>query len=102
MLKRDLTELNKLEEYLKAHKIPYERRDEETELPFGLDRHQIGVPVLPPSENCKWDAICHYGSYGVEHGLLEIAGSLVDEEKDGDSVCGWLTAEDVIARIEKE
>ena len=26
-MKRDLTELNKLEEYLKSHGIPYERMD---------------------------------------------------------------------------
>ena len=92
-MKRDLTEMNKLEEYLKAHGIEYKRRDTE-ETPDELDWHQIIV-------HDQWDAICHYGSYGCEQGLLEIMGALVDIEKDGDSVVGWLTADDVIARIER-
>lgn len=100
----DLTELNKLEEYLKSHGIQYERIDHgKTNNAMGwvmmLERHQICVPV-EDAERREWDAICHWGSYGYEEGLLEIMGSIVCEE-DGDSVAGWLTADDVIKRIEK-
>ena len=40
----------------------------------------------------------HNGSYGYEKGLLEIYGSIV--WPCGDSVEGYLTAADVIERIE--
>lgn len=93
-----LAELNKLEDYLKEHGIEYERIDGE-DTDYSIDRHQISVPNHAKK---KWDAICQYGSYGYEEGLLEIYGSLVDRAKygDTDSVCGWLTAKDVIERIE--
>ncbi len=43
------------------------------------------------------------GSYGHEDGLLEIMGTiLTDEESKIDCVAGWLTAETIISRIEKE
>ena len=97
-----LRELNKLERYLKEHGIKYERIDNENEYDalgyiLTLERHQIIVPSN--TEERKWDAICHYGSYGHEDGLLEIMGDLVTKE-DGDSVVGFLTADDVIMRIE--
>lgn len=69
---RDLTELNKLEAYLKEHGIRYEREDREARrLPDGT---------------FWWDAICHKGSYGAENGLLEIMGDIVNEEAVGDRV----------------
>lgn len=88
-----IAELDKLEEYLKKNNIPYKRVDE------GMRRHQILVPEEYP--NVEWDAICQLGSYGYEDGLLEIMGVLVDEKKDGDIVVGYLTAEDVVKRIEE-
>ena len=100
---RNLTELNKLEEYLKINSIPYERIDKEDkplddDHPYALvefEHHQIVV-----YENGKrvWDAICHRGSYGAEEGLLEIYGEIVPPEVD-DSVEGGLTAENVIERM---
>lgn len=48
--------------------------------------------------NC--DAICHDYSYGREDGLLEIMGNLVD--KTADRVEGWLTAEDILNRIDEK
>ena len=93
-----LTELDKLEDYLKEHRNEYERIDRE-DLDHCIGRHQISVPNHAKK---KWDAICQPGSYGYEEGLLEIYGSLVDRAKygDTDSVCRWLTAKDVIERIE--
>ena len=92
-----MDELTKLETWLRSHHIPYERIDEAPK-PWAplMDRHQICVP----SEKIKnWDAICHYGSYGYEEGLLEIYGELVTEDDD-DSVVGYLTAADVVKRVE--
>ena len=91
-----MSELDKLEEYLKEHDIPYERIDMDEE---GIvsNRHQI--LVKDKNGVAIWDAICHFGSYGYEQGLLEIMGTIV-KPKDGDTVVGWLTAEDIIKRIE--
>lgn len=101
---RDLKELDKLEKYLIEHRIEYNRYDVNrkleatTGLVIEMDRHQICVP--DEGERCKWDVICQKWSYGYELGLLEIYGEIVDEEKDGDTVVGYLTAEDVIKRLE--
>lgn len=88
-----MTELNMLEFYLRLKNIPYRRFDEGGE--YG--RHQI--IVYDKKGNKIWDAICHKGSYGYEQGLLEIYGTIV--RPCGDSVEGWLTADDVIERIEE-
>lgn len=116
----DLTELNTLERYLKEHDIPYRRIDDTGTYiedyhrrPDGLDghyldRHQIMVyenknnMISGYDGNWIWDAICHYGSYGHEQGLLEISGSLVDETKTEDSVEGYLFASEIIERLENE
>jgi hypothetical protein len=58
--------------------------------------------VMYPSnweDDCKCSVICHECSYGGEYGLLEIMGLLTEEEKESDEVVGWLTANDVFARI---
>lgn len=102
---RDLKELDKLEKYLIEHRIEYNRYDSDGKWDAGhglvieMDRHQICVPE--EGERCKWDAICQKGSYGCELGLLEIYGEIVDEEKDGGTIVGYLTAEDVIKRLEE-
>lgn len=96
-MKRDLTQLNKVEKYLKTKGISYERVDEWAP-PNYLDKHMICVPCFEPRKR-EWDVICHFGSYGCEEGLLEIYGQIVPEETD-DSVQGWLTAVDVIELIE--
>lgn len=111
----DLTELNTLERYLQEHDIPYRRIDDTGNYAFSFwtngwcyDRHQIMVykdknDLLSDSNvHWIWDAVCHYGSYGHETGLLEISGSLVDETKTGDSVEGYLFASEIIERLEKE
>lgn len=97
-MRRDLTELNKLEKYLKRNGIRYRRIDV---LDPCFDRHQIVVGGDLEPGACDWDAICNRGSYGCEDGLLEIMGSIVDEKRVGDCVEGYLTAADVIKRIEE-
>lgn len=81
-----MTELDKLENWLKEHDVNYARRDQDYE--YG--RHII--IVFDEAWNRKWDAICQYGSYGYEDGLLEIYGEICDD------VEGWLTAEQVIEK----
>ena len=74
-----MSEMDKLEEGLKAKGMTYTRR------PL-FDGEQIVCE--------QWDAICHGFSYGYESGLLEVAGiwSLC-----GGGVRGWLTAEEILA-----
>lgn len=103
-MKTDLTQLDKLEAYLREHNIAYDRIDKEEvfeETPHGkyaveCEQHQIIVP--PQDKERQWDVICHRGSYGHNEGLLEIMGNIV---RVNDSVEGWLTADDVIERIEE-
>ena len=45
------------------------------------------------------DAVFHFSSYGSQEGLLEIMGGLTDEEGNGDSVLGYLTAQEVFERF---
>lgn len=99
-----MTEMDKLEQYLIENKIPYERRKRGPVSEFSLthpslknidvSQDQISVPC---KGECKWDAICHPGSYGYDEGLLEIMGDIVSEDEE--DVVGWLTADDVIKRI---
>lgn len=90
-----MDELNKLESYLKEKGIKYDRNDREKTEKV-LDFHQI---VVYDDNNPIWDAVCHTGSYGYEQGLLEIMGSIVSKDVC-DSAEGWLTADDIIRRLE--
>jgi len=92
-----MKELDKLEAYLKENGFEYTREDINCSERY-RDKHQI---VVYKDGAIQWDAICHTGSYGYEEGLLEIYGNIVDYEKDGDSVVGWLTADDIIQRLQK-
>lgn len=90
-----MEELNRLEEYLKEHGIKYDRNDREKTEKV-LDFHQI---VVYDDDKPIWDAVCHTGSYGYEQGLLEVMGSIVSKDVC-DRVEGWLTADEIIKRLE--
>lgn len=92
-----MSELDKLEKYLKEHGYEYKRIDTER-TPLTTERHQV---IVYNNGEWFWDAICQPGSYGYKEGLLEIMGYIVWYDIDDDSVRGWLTADDVIARIER-
>ena len=107
-MKRDLTELNKLENYLMAKGFKYKRADTDNvysaeewriivDVNGGnaepMDRHQI---IVFEGRRRSWDVICQFGSYGADKGLLEGMGDIFD-----DYVEGYLTADDVIKRIEE-
>lgn len=49
------------------------------------------------------DAVCQYGSYGYQQGLFEVMGDalLTPEEREKDSVVGYLRLEEVLDRLEK-
>lgn len=100
-----MTELDKLEAYLREHRINYSREDIVTNYyglkfadPATVERHQL--IVFSKDGKRQWDAVCHKGSYGYDEGLLEIMGEPVVREIDGDTVVGYLTAQDVIDRLE--
>lgn len=97
-----MSELDILTQYLKDHNIPFERYDcskedfeADGEYTFYIDRHQICVPN---QQYILWDVICQEGSYGYRDGLLEAYGDIVEAD---DVVEGYLTAQDIIERIEK-
>lgn len=88
----DFTEIFKLKDMLEEASVPFVFRELKD---FG--GYQIFYPDI---KNKVCDVILHNGSYGREQGLLEIMG-LVDEEKVGDEVEGFLTAKECFDRIEK-
>ena len=96
-----MSEIDKLEEYLKEVGANYtridqdEKRDEDGRI-MQTEAHQI--IVFDEKDKRQWDAICCFGSYGYEHGLLEVMGKIV--EKSGD-VVGWLTAEEIIKALKE-
>lgn len=68
----------------------------------GLVKKHIKFDLVPLWDGWQvrtdeWDAVCHSYSYGHEEGLLEIMGSIVSV--DDDTVEGWLTAKDILARL---
>ena len=93
-----MTELEKLEAYLKEHGYNYKRKDDDDEDEPNLSWHQI--IVYDKTGRRMWDAVCHPGSYGFEYGRLEIMGKPVVRKSDFDCVVGYLTAQDIIDRLE--
>lgn len=97
-----MTEMQKLDKYLTEHNIihTYERRwpDSEKRNPeFREGQPFDGGYQIVAYDKCNnrlWDAVCGYGSYGFQHGLLEIM------EERSSEVVGLLTAEDIIKMIE--
>lgn len=101
-----MTELDKLEEKLKEKGYKYKRIDdvhmyqsEYVKEEQDVGRHQI--VVFDENDEKIWDAICQYGSYGHDKGLLEVMGEGVVLPGHGDSVAGYLTADEVMERYQK-
>lgn len=94
-----MTELDKLEQYLKERNKIYQRVDSDykTDSAGYMATREIHQIVAYKNGHYSWDAICHPGSYGYEGGLLEIMGEISQKKRD---VEGYLTAADVIDRIE--
>lgn len=66
-----------------------------------MDHYQICYPRK--GENQKISVIGGFGAYGYEKDKLEIMGLLTPWERfEGNTVVGWLTAENVFKRIKKD
>ena len=87
-----MTELEKLEEYLKEHDYNYRWNS----VCRGYEGYpcQDQIIVYRPGHERSWDVVCHYFSYDRPDGLLELYGELCTD------VIGWLTADDVIRILE--
>ena len=96
-----MTEMDKLESYLSMNEFLYSRFVEpKVEIGgFTLNAGRNQIIVFDEDGKRLWDAVCHYGSYGYEQGLLEIMGTIVNGDNEHD-VVGHLTAQDIINRIE--
>lgn len=79
-----------LAEMLKNAEIPYE-------LAYNTFTNS-NILVYPNKENRVADAIYFYGSYGYEHGLLEVGGKIVEIN---DEVEGCVSTEEAFRRIKK-
>lgn len=93
-------ELDRLDEMLESASIPY-RRTATQICYYGPGE----VKELEPGQGAGVGAVCSViaHGYGSDEGLLEIRGLMTDEEyeREQDTVLGYLTAEDVFARIRK-
>ena len=90
-----MTQMEKLENMLNISNIPFE-----------ITEHWSHTEQIwyPSRENPICDVICFGGtglggSYGHEEGLLEIMGTIVRADDDDDDVEGWLTAEEILQRL---
>ena len=80
---------------------------EDADVPFRFHRTQNGVHISSVGFSANsfgegWSVIEHDGSYGRKKDLLEISSGLMTEEERRmahDGVLGYLTAEQVFARI---
>ena len=91
-----MKEIEKLAQMLKVVGIPFEFDNDPQTMPEEWRMKRIKYPS-------KADEVCSviegYGSYGYNADKLEIRGLLKPGE--GNDVGGWLTAEDVFARIKE-
>lgn len=85
-------QLAEIHKYLREKKAMYDAV---------FDYDEINQIIVYNETHRIFDIVCSKGSYGGKVGLLEIAGEIVDRKKDGNTVVGCLTAEQVIERIEK-
>ena len=75
---------------------------EKAEIPFEFSEIFSGYHITYPSNKFRiCSVIEHDYSYGNEQDLLEIKGLLTKNEKKYDEVIGYLSAEEVFKRIQK-
>lgn len=95
-----MSELDKLQEYLKRKEYKFERVDRDSAKGKRNEWHQI---IVYHGDSSKWfDAVCQPGSLGYQDGLLELMGplSIMRPRDKYDSVEGYLTAQEIINRLE--
>ena len=97
----EMSEMDKLVEYLYKNVAGDDRKVVTRPCCGGQQ-----VVVCDKDGNWLWDAVCHQYSYGGADGLIEVMEQtdqnyvLSDEERECDDVIGYLTAEDIIKRLE--
>lgn len=99
-----MTEIDKLEAYLKEKGIRYikeKRFCEEIRKLMEEAGEDPGEQITVYELGRKsWDVICGDGSYGFNAGLLEAMGRKVVRSPAGEKIEGWLTAQEIINRLE--
>jgi hypothetical protein len=98
MKRNTYPEMNKLIRLLTLNGIPFEVLAFPA---FSAPREEnvdFGLQIFSPSfEKPMIDAVCHWGTYGYEKGLIEIQSALIqDPDEWEDGVRGWLTAEEAL------
>ncbi len=91
-------EILKLKRMLEKAKIPFKYNDDFFN-GYKKPSYQIVIYDKRDNKTRLCDVIYHFGSYGYDKGLLEIMGGLTSEEKEEDSVLGYLTADEVFKRF---
>ena len=97
-----MLEIERLANMLKEAGIPFERDDEDLRPNRNYYRFHLVYPEFGGHFEL-YKRVCSViqgtYTYGGLENRLEIMGLLTEEEAEYDSVCGWLTAEDVFERI---
>lgn len=95
-----MMEIERLVSLLNDARIPYERDDDM--MYNKLVNVSIKRVKYPCNDNFVCSAIQGDYTYGGRENLIEIMGLLTDEEKQHDSVRGYLTADEVFQRIKAD
>ena len=98
-----LAEFDKLQDYLLTHgysvDITHRRRQMLGRALVQSEHHQLIIYDTKDANLRLWDAVISDYSYGHEDGLLEAMGGALLGGRPGD-VEGWLTADEIIRRLE--
>lgn len=91
-------EILKLKKMLEEAKIPFTFIDDMFR-GYKKPSYQIVIYDKRDNKTKLCDVIYHFGSYGYDQNRLEIMGALTEEEREDDSVLGYLTADEVFKRF---
>ena len=109
-----MSELDKLQEYLVNKGYVVKRRDKEPPNKYGArarrrggerygygEIHELSV-YREGQDNIWFSASCSWGNCGYKEGLIELicACSIIHPKDPHDSWEGWLTAQEIIDRLE--
>lgn len=95
-----MEEMQTLKDWLDENGFDYYYDDKPIPFASSASIQVIVYKMVDGDRLRSWDAIWTPHSFGYEEGLLEIRGDIV-EPGAGDSVEGWLTANDIIKRLEQ-
>lgn len=108
-----MNELDKLQGYLERKGYSVKRVDKVRASKYGNraqkrgeewadfgTKHEIWASIS--DKNIRFTAICSWGSLGFRKGLIELTGpsSIMHPKNEYDGFEGWLTAQEIIDRLE--